>query len=283
MPETQILTAMRLVEGAGFEVQRVIPAAGLDALGPFILLDHIGPVSIPAGEAVGAPTHPHAGIETLSYFIEGSGLHHDSLGNRAITGPGEVQWMRAGRGIIHDEGPDETMLRDGGRSHMVQLWLNMPGRTKFDEPAYRTFRRDTIPVVGFAAGGSLRVIAGDLASVTGPLETNANPLLAHGSLPAGGQCDLPLPPLDQYGLFVLVGDMTVDGARANADQLVVLTKHSEFRARADSAAEFLLLGGDRVDEPLVRRGPFVANNNTDMDRIVNDYQRGAFGRIQKDS
>ncbi|MEM1261699.1 MAG: pirin family protein [Pseudomonadota bacterium] len=282
MTQAQVYTAARVIEGAGFVVQRPIPGPDLSALGPFILLDHIGPIDIPAGQAVGAPTHPHAGIETLSYFIEGSGLHYDSLGNRAITGPGEVQWMRAGRGIIHDEGPDDEMIRHGGRSHMVQLWLNMPGETKLDEPDYRSFTRDMIPHVSLGSNGSARLIIGSLGEVVGPLETYGNPFLAHGIFSALGSCKLDLPPLNQFGVFVLSGEATVNGTRIGADQLAVLSPSSQLQIRAHAETQFLLIGGDRIADELVRRGPFVANSDAHMQRIITDYQRGSFGQLHKD-
>ncbi|MEM8937192.1 MAG: pirin family protein, partial [Pseudomonadota bacterium] len=139
--------AIRTLEGAGFEVRRPLPSAAIGSVGPFILLDHMGPTVVEPLKAVGAPTHPHAGIETITVIFEGGGHHKDSLGNVSTTGPGEVQWMRAGAGIIHDEGPSDEILKNGGRSHGAQLWLDMPGDKKFVAPDYRHLRLDDIPVL----------------------------------------------------------------------------------------------------------------------------------------
>src|SRR5215475_15178043 len=118
--------AFHTLEGDGFEVRRAIPSRAVEAVGPFIFLDHFGPIEVHPGEAKGASAHPHAGSETLTLLLEGRSVHEDSLGNVSAMGPGEVQWMRAGRGVIHDESPDEALLRSGGRLHGVQLWINMP-------------------------------------------------------------------------------------------------------------------------------------------------------------
>ena len=134
---TSLHTAFRTLEGDGFEVRRAIPSRAYEAVGPFIFFDHFGPIEVRPGEAKGASAHPHAGIETLTLLLEGRSVHKDSLGNMSVMQPGEVQWMRAGRGIIHDEGPDAVMRRDGGRNHGVQLWINMPKGHKHDDPMYR--------------------------------------------------------------------------------------------------------------------------------------------------
>src|SRR5207248_10902697 len=139
--------AFHTLEGDGFEVRRAIPSSAFQAIGPFIFLDHFGPIEVRPGEAKGASAHPHAGIETLTLLLEGLSVHKDSLGNVSAMGPGEVQWMRAGRGVIHDEAPDEVLLRTGGRVHGVQLWINMPKGGKHAEPAYRHVKADEIPLL----------------------------------------------------------------------------------------------------------------------------------------
>lgn len=281
MTQLPIYPATRMLEGAGFEVQRAIPTAHFGSVGPFIMLDHFGPVEVKPGKAVGAPTHPHAGIETLTYLLEGSGLHYDSLGNRAVTGPGEAQWMRAGCGILHDEGPDDRLMKEGGRSHGVQLWLNMPGAAKSEAPEYRSFTRDMIPVITLPSGGSVRIIAGTMSDITGPLQTFSDPFLVHGSLPAEVSEEITLPQLEQCAVFVLLGEMTVNNTRATADELVLLGQEPSVCIRTTAEIEFLILGGTVVRDELVRYGPFVANSKAEMHQVITRYQRGAFGAISK--
>ncbi len=139
--------AFRTLEGDGFEVRRAIPSNAYEAIGPFIFLDQFGPIDVRPGEAKGASAHPHAGIETLTLLLEGSQTHKDSLGNVSSMRPGEVQWMRAGRGVVHDESPDEQLRREGGHVHGVQLWINMPKGGKHAEPAYRHVKASEIPTV----------------------------------------------------------------------------------------------------------------------------------------
>jgi redox-sensitive bicupin YhaK (pirin superfamily) len=282
----RVVPAPRMLEGAGFEVRRPFPARWLEAVGPFILLDHIGPADIPAGAAVGAPTHPHAGLETLTYFIEGRGMHLDSMGNSSTTGPGEAQWMRAGRGIIHDEGPDEMMLRDGGRSHGVQLWLNMPQAHRRDAPAYRQFGADEFPLIEEDGGRvKLKLIAGEIAGRRGPLETFGEPLLAHIEAKPGGTVSFNLPAGPEVGVYVLTGSgiFGPDRIPANEGELALFAAEGSgiaFRA-GEVSSQFMLVGGAPIEEPLFRYGPFVAGSKADMHQTLLDYQAGRFGELSK--
>ncbi len=282
----RVVPAPRMLEGAGFEIRRPFPARWLESVGPFILLDHIGPADVAPGAAVGAPTHPHAGMETLTYFIEGRGRHFDSLGNRSSTGPGEAQWMRAGRGIIHDEGPDETMRRDGGRSHAVQLWLNMPGAHKHDAPAYRQFGADEFPLVEKDNGRlRLKIVAGEIAGRKGPLDTFGEPLLAHVEARPGATAFLELPADAETGVYVLVGSglFGPEKTPASEGELVLFAPGGGPIAltAGDAPSQFLLVGGSPIEEPLFRYGPFVAASEAEMRQTLLDYRSGRFGRLSK--
>jgi redox-sensitive bicupin YhaK (pirin superfamily) len=271
----RVIRAPRQLEGAGFEVRRPLPSTGLEALGPYILLDHIGPEEPAPGEAVGAPRHPHAGLETLSYFIEGGGEHRDSLGNHSVNGPGEVQWMRAGRGIVHDEGPHPDVLRDGGRAHMVQLWLDAPAPHRLDAPAYAHFDADDIPVV--TAGASrVRVIAGRFAGAEGPVATHTDPLLLHASVAAGDVLDLTEIDVEESGVYVLTGTVEIDGRRIADGELRL---PAPARLASAAGAEVLVVGGTRLPRLPFRHGPFVAEDREQMIETVRRYQSGAFGDV----
>lgn len=277
-----IITAVRTLEGAGFEVRRPFPSRALPTLGPFILFDHMGPTLLAPGQALGAPIHPHAGLETLTLLLEGGGRHMDSLGNVSITGPGDIQWMRAGRGIVHDEGPTQDMLRNGGRMHGVQLWLNMPGAHKSDPPDYRHIRAEDIPQMA-EAGATLRLIAGTLGGHTGPLVTHSAPFLVHVQLKAGRSVSIPLDPLHATGAYVLSGQFGIGSSKTSLrdGELACLKDgESEFACEAlDGDAEFLVLGGPVIDDSLVRYGPFVANSEAHMAETVRAYQSGRFGEV----
>ncbi len=276
---SRIIPARRTLEGEGFEVRRAIPAGGLEAVGPFIFLDHVGPVDLGPGEAKGAPSHPHRGFETLTYVIEGRGEHRDSLGNIAAIGPGEAQWMRAGRGILHDEGPDEILKREGGRLHGVQFWINLPKPQKMIAPEYRAFMRSDIPYIPLG-GGMLRLLAGRIDHLTGPVTSFANPWLAYICLTAGASVEL-LPEAEELGFYITEGtaEISQHGREVREGELALVTKGRAVRLRAVSDVGAFLLGGDPLDAPIRRWGPFVMNTDVELQEAMRDFQQGRFGRV----
>jgi hypothetical protein len=274
--------AFRTLEGDGFEVRRAIPSDAYEAIGPFIFLDQFGPIDVRPGEAKGASAHPHAGIETLTLLLEGSQTHKDSLGNTSSMRPGEVQWMRAGRGVVHDESPDEQLRREGGPVHGVQLWINMPKGSKHAEPAYRHVTASEIPTLTADEGRVLvRVVAGAVGDLAGPIATSGNPFVVHASLKAGARVDLPAGAAAELGVYVMVGAARVGGddRRIEAGQLVRLTAGVSVEIEGAADSEILLIGGDPLDAPILRHGPFVMNSIDELERAVRDYHAGRMGRI----
>jgi redox-sensitive bicupin YhaK (pirin superfamily) len=279
--ESQIATvhsAHHTLEGDGFEVRRAIPSRAFEAIGPFIFLDHFGPIELRPGEAKGASAHPHAGIETLTLLLEGRSVHKDSLGNTSAMGPGEVQWMRAGRGVIHDESPDELLVRTGGRLHGVQLWINMPKGGKHGEPSYRHVKAQEIPLLP-QENGTVRLIAGRVGDMTGPVQTSGAPFVVHGSLHSGGTLRFDVSNVRELALYVMTGTATVAGQGVEAGQLARLTSDDMINVVVKKNAELLLVGGDPLDAPIVRHGPFVMNTIVELERAVRDYHAGRMGQI----
>ena len=273
--------AFRTLEGDGFEVRRAIPASAYEAVGPFIFLDHFGPIDVKPGEAKGASSHPHAGIETLTLLLEGISWHKDSLGNVSSMRPGEVQWLRAGRGVIHDESPDDEMRRKGGRFHGVQLWINMPKAHKHDEPTYRHIKTSAIPVLQSADGKSrTRLVAGRVGEQGGPVVTTGAPFVAHSTLLPGGSLSLRPENVEELAVYVMVGSITIDGRTVGAGQLARLYAGGEFRAGATANAEIIIVGGDPLDAPIHRYGPFVMNSTADLEKAVRDFQSGRMGFLK---
>jgi redox-sensitive bicupin YhaK (pirin superfamily) len=280
----RIVTARPVIEGEGFEVRRALPGVGGDAVGPFILLDHLGPVTFAPGEAKGAPNHPHRGFETLTYLIEGSSQHCDSLGTVSSIGAGEAQWMRAGRGIMHGEGADEAMQREGGRMHGAQFWINLPRGRKMSPPRHQTVRRDMIPQLPLQ-DGSLRLIAGVLGSQRGPVTSFTDPWLAFIDFSAEGSGDIEAAPAE-LALYVLSGEILVGDTVAGAGQcpvregeLAILSQGEVVSLRAPSDSQAFLFGGDALDAPIRRWGPFVMNTDQELQQTMRDYQAGLFGTI----
>lgn len=276
--------AFRTLEGDGFEVRRAIPSNAYEAIGPFIFLDQFGPIDVRPGEAKGASAHPHAGIETLTLLLEGSQRHKDSLGNTSAMRPGEVQWMRAGRGVIHDEGPDEAMRRDGGHVHGVQLWINMPKGEKHAVPSYRHVQASEIPTLQTRDGRvRTRLVAGTLGDLVGPIATTGRPFVIHTSLKASAETVLEAGTPAELAVYVMVGAVKIGnggGRRIEAGQLARLSAGDLVAIAASEDSEVLLIGGDPLDAPILRHGPFVMNSIDELERAVRDYHAGRMGRIE---
>ena len=279
----QITDAFKTIEGDGFDVLRAIPSQTSESVGPVIFLDHFGPIEFKAGEAKGASAHPHAGIETLTLLLEGSSVHKDSMGNTSSMRPGEVQWMRAGAGIIHDESPDPELLKTGGRNHGVQLWFNMPKGKKHDAPEYQHYRADVIPVFVSEDGKSkTRVIAGQVAGLTGPVRSNGHPVVVHTSFLGEGQFTIPTPQATELALYVMTGRVQIgdSGQHIEAGQIATLRGGDALHViNPEGIAELLLIGGDPLDAPIVRYGPFVMNTRSELEQAFRDYHAGRMGVI----
>ena len=279
---SRVVPARKTLEGEGFEVRRPIPAAGLEAIGPFIFLDHFGPVDLGPGEAKGAPNHPHRGFETLTYLIDGRGLHRDSLGNADSVGPGEAQWMRAGSGILHDEGADDVLRRDGGRMHGAQFWINLPKPHNMSAPQYRAIRQSDIPEIALPGGG-LRLLAGRLADKTGPVSSFAHPWLAYMGLSAGQAVEL-TPDASELAVYVTEGVAKIGqtAREVREGELGILGPGDTVVLRAVTDTGAFVLGGDPLDAPIRRWGPFVMNTDEELQEAIRDFHRGKFGRIPFD-
>lgn len=277
-----VSTAFRTLEGDGFEVRRAIPGAGFEAVGPFIFLDHFGPIAVKPGEAKGASAHPHAGIETLTLLLEGRQTHKDSLGNVSSMRAGEAQWMRAGRGIVHDESPDEVMRRDGGPLHGVQLWLNLPRGHKHDDPVYRHVKAEEVPVLTSADGhAKARLFAGQIDDLQGPIESFGAPFVTQVSFSGAGQITLAMGSAQELGLYVMTGGVRLeaDGPILEPGRIARLGEGDAVTLFAEAGTEALLVGGAPLDAPIMRHGPFVMNRIDELERAVRDYHAGRMGRI----
>jgi hypothetical protein len=284
------IPAQFAVEGAGFKVWRPFPGGvDLHLTDPFLLLDQLGPTFNAPGEAKGAPWHPHRGFETVTYLLDGEIAHHDSNGGGGVIGEGDTQWMTAGAGILHDEVPSDVTLRDGGRAHGVQLWVNLPAAQKFSAPRYQAITGGDLKLLTSEDGSALvRLIAGDIASFSGPGVTHTPITYAHVTLPPGSTLTVPWNPAFTAMAYVLVGQGYAGAERRPMDEhdLVVfgpgdsLTVQAADRQEGDSPnVELLLLGGLPIREPIVHYGPFVMNNKAEIIQALEDYQAGRMGTI----
>lgn len=289
-PVAQLVKAHRAVEGAGFEVWRPFPG-GVDAhvADPFFLLDQLGPVGYAPNEPVGAPWHPHRGFETVTYVMDGEIAHHDSNGGGGVIGEGDTQWMTAGGGILHDEVPTETFKRNGGRSHGVQLWVNLPAALKMTPPRYQAITRHDLVLLTSPDGGALvRLIAGDLDGHEGPGSTHTPIAYAHASLEPGARLEVPWNPQFSALAYVLSGHGLAGDERrpVDAHELVVFGPGDRLSVEAatnqpeDSPRlEVLLLGGLPIREPIAHYGPFLMNTREEIMTAMEDFNAGRMGRV----
>lgn len=289
-PVSQVVSAHHAIEGAGFEVWRPFPGA-VDAhiADPFFLLDQLGPVEYAPFKAVGAPWHPHRGFETVTYVIDGVVAHHDSNGGGGVIGEGDTQWMTAGAGILHDEVPTEAFVRSGGRTHGVQLWVNLPAALKLTPPRYQAITGDLLTLVASDDGGALvRLIAGDLAGHQGAGVTHTPITYAHASVGPGAQLEVEWSPAFSALVYVLSGRGYAGRERRPVDehQLVVYGQGDTLSIGAAPSQpeespnlEVLLLGGLPIREPISHYGPFLMNTREEILRAVDDYQAGRMGVV----
>jgi quercetin 2,3-dioxygenase len=284
-PVAKVVPSTRTVEGGGFVVRRTFPTGRLDMVDPFLLLDHMGPADYAPGEAVGAPDHPHRGFETVTYMLEGAFEHHDSSGGGGYLGPGDVQWMTAGAGVVHSELPAEQVRREGGRIHGLQLWVNLPRADKMAPPRYQEIKSDEIPVTEPAPGARVKVVAGDVFDVHGPVDTHSPIVYLHVTLQPGASLDVPVPPGHQAMSYVIWGRGRFgDGTEADEGELVVFagdqgSVHVEAPADAERPLDALVISGVPLREPVARYGPFVMNTRDELVEAFEDYQSGRMGQI----
>ena len=285
-PLQSVVDAVRTMEGGGFPVRRPFPTARLDHVDPFLLLDEAGPVQWPPGEAIGAPDHPHRGFETVSYVLQGRKRHRDSQGHSGLLGPGDVQWMTAGAGVVHSELPEEAFRRQGGTAHGFQIWVNLPARDKMIAPRYQELPRGRIPEAASADGKvRVRVIAGQALGVSALTETRTPIMYLHFTLQPGGAIAQPVPPDHNAMAYVFRGEtrLGAQGMPVRDGQLGLFGpgEIARLAAPAETAgpAELLLLTGVPLREPVARYGPFVMNTRQQLIDAFRDYEAGRMGTI----
>lgn len=272
--------------GDGFPVRTLF---SYDTMGkqisPFLLLDHAGPAAFtPTEQRRGVGQHPHRGFETVTIVYKGEVEHRDSTGAGGTIGPGDVQWMTAARGIIHEEFHSEAFARSGGALEMVQLWVNLPARDKMTDAGYQTILDGDIPTLPLADNaGSLRLIAGEFDGVKGPARTFTPIDVWDMRLKAGRSVTLDLHAGRNTALVVLRGTVRINGTEvAREGQLALFERDgTQLRLESSDDAMVLLLSGEPINEPIVGHGPFVMNTEQEIHQAFADYQSGQFGQMQR--
>ncbi|MBD8527630.1 pirin family protein [Pseudomarimonas arenosa] len=270
--------------GDGFPVRSLFSYDNIaEQLSPFLMLDYAAPAEFkPATKKRGVGSHPHRGFETVTIVYQGEVDHRDSTGAGGHIGPGDVQWMTAGAGLVHEEFHSEAFTRSGGKMEMVQLWVNLPAKDKMTAPGYQTLMEGDIPRVELPQqAGSLRVIAGEFDGQRGPARTFTTINVWDLRLKAGGTAEFSFTEGHTLALVVLHGTLQVnDQQLAREAQLVLFSREGEsIKLEANNDATILVLSGEPLNEPIVGYGPFVMNSREEIVQAINDFNSGKFGRL----
>ncbi len=245
-------------------------------MSPFLLLDEMGPVVYAPGEAIGAPSHPHRGFETVTYLLDGGMKHADSAGNSGDLNPGDVQWMTAGRGVIHSELPQDHMMENGGRMHGFQIWVNLPAKDKMMLPRYQDIPSSDIPETTSDDGLVwAKVVAGKAFDVEAVIDTVIPITMIHLKMKAGATYTHACVHDHNVMLYAFGGSLAVEGRSLHDGGLGLLSEGDTVTMVAEEdGAELLILGGPELGEPIARYGPFVMNTRQEIVQAIEDYNNG---------
>ena len=288
-PVLSVTSAPFGFEGEGFPVRRAFAGVDRTLLDPFVHMDQMGEVEYAPGEAKGTAWHPHRGFETVTYMIDGTFQHRDSIGGGGLITNGDTQWMTAGSGILHIERPPEELVASGGLFHGIQLWVNLPKAEKMTTPRYQDIRAGNVALLSTADGGALvRLIAGDLADVAGPGATHSPMTMVHATVSPGAKLVLPWRHYFNALVYALagIGSAGKSGQLIHSGQLAVFGEGDTITVDADVTQEsrspnldVLVLGGRPIREPVFAYGPFVMNTKDEIAQAFEDFHAGRLGTV----
>jgi hypothetical protein len=283
MTQADTKTARRVVrtgagmpasDGAGVKLNRIIGQPSLPDLDPFLLLDEFGSDD-PGAYIAGFPEHPHRGFETVTYMLDGRMRHRDNTGAEGLLGPGSVQWMTAGRGIVHSEMPEQTE----GLMRGFQLWVNLPAKDKLTDPRYQDIAADRIPTVELGPGATARVVAGELGGVRGPVDPGATqPLFFDLTLAPGAAVRIPTPADHNAFVYVFEGEAEVGEPpqKLARGRIAVLSAGEVTPIASQTGGRLIFIAGKPLREPVAKYGPFVMNTEAELRQAFEDFRAGRF-------
>jgi hypothetical protein len=272
--------------GNGFPVRTLFSHESHgERISPFLLLDYAGPAEFaPSDEPRGVGEHPHRGFETVTIVYQGELEHRDSAGNHCKIGPGDVQWMTAGSGVVHEEWHEQAFTKPGGVLEMIQLWVNLPAKEKMSPPCYQEILSRQIPTLPLEAGGSVRVIAGEFRGKRGPAKTFTPVSLLDLRLKVNGRTDLSLPDEHTTLAVVLKGKVLLNGTETAGEADLAIFERTGDRiaieAKEEASASVLVLSGEPINEPVASYGPFVMNTREEIRQAIADFESGRLGPKQ---
>ncbi|MEL6135318.1 MAG: pirin family protein [Bacteroidota bacterium] len=265
--------------GEGMNVLRPLPARGLRKVGPFIMLDHFGPHNLPIGKTGDVPPHPHAGFQTVTYLFKGKGLHRDSSGAMQEILPGGVNWMTAGRGIVHAE----QMAGDptDGKVEGFQIWVDLPRDQKFTAPGFDGMTPEQLPVRNLE-GGQVRVIAGNWSDTVSQVRTFSPLFLYHLTLFEGAEVEVPVDPTFAAGIYTAEGEVEINEESWVERSILTVFEPGEgsILVKAKSDAQLMVMGGAPLNQPMASYGPFVMSTQEELQQVMDDYRQGKMGEVE---
>lgn len=274
-PVTEIIEPKYVIEGAGVLLRRSFGPARQNLFDPFLLFDHFAFNDPIEGPIVGFPQHPHRGIETVTYMLEGNVRHRDSMGNVGVIGPGDLQWMTSGRGILHEELPKRG---PSGIVNGFQLWVNLPAAQKMSAPRYQEIIAGDVPVIA-KDGAQVRLVAGEFDGTRGPVtEIAIQPLYMDVTLAPGASFALPVPAGHAAYAYLFEGAAEFGGTPVEAVKMLIFGDGDQIEAKTESGARFLLMAGQPIREPVVPYGPFVMNTEAEIRQVFEDIKSGNFAQ-----
>jgi redox-sensitive bicupin YhaK (pirin superfamily) len=264
----------------GFRVRRLLPSSARRLVGPFIYFDQMGPVTLGPGEGLDVLPHPHIGLATVTYLFEGEIVHRDSLGSHQAIRPGEINWMTAGRGIVHSERTAPELRQGGARLHGLQLWVALPRAREESEPDFRHHAADALPSL-VLGGARVRLLAGTAYGATAPVRTHSPLFYADVAMPAGS--DLPLPDEhEERAAYVVEGSVACGAERADPGRMLVFSPGAGVRLHASESTRLVVLGGAPIDGPRQIWWNFVSSSSERIEKAKRDWEGGRFGAVAGD-
>ncbi len=267
--------------GDGFVGKNAISTYNYKDFSPFLMLDHHGPMQVkPSNIPKGVDEHPHRGIETITVVFEGALQHRDSAGNKGVLYAGDMQWMTAASGIVHEEKHEIEFSKKGGILNFIQLWTNLPAKLKMTEPNYQEITAASVPVIDLAEGVKLRVLAGELAGIQGSAKTNMPLILGELQISQKSDFELKITEGFNIGLYIMSGQVAMGKQWIPEGKIIAFENEGDtLHILTDGPAHLLVLGGEPINEPIVAHGPFVMNTEEEIIQTIKDYQMGKMGHL----
>jgi redox-sensitive bicupin YhaK (pirin superfamily) len=276
----ELMIVPRSVDLGGAEVRRALPHSTRRTVGPYVFFDHFGPAVFKSGHGLDVRPHPHIGLSTLTYLYDGEIIHRDTLGVQAAIHPGEVNWMTAGRGIVHSERTAPERRVDGEPLHGLQLWIAMPAQAEEIDPSFAHLDGDELPVVE-GEGKTVRVVAGEMFGAASPLETISETIFADVSLDAGAS--MPLDPgYDERAIYVSSGEIDISGDRFEMGRLLILRPGDRITVTAVKPSRIAVVGGAPLDGPRYVWWNFVSSRRERIEQAKEEWKQGRFGKVPGD-